>query len=90
MNKSELIEAVATKLDVSKADAGRTIETVISTIIEGAVAGEAVIPGLGKLVKTEVAARSGVSKIGGTEKAWSKPAGHTLKLRLSKDGKNLV
>ena len=90
MNKAELIEAVAAKLEVSKAEANRVVETVVGTIIEGAVAGEAVIPGLGKLVKVETAARSGVSKIGGVEKAWTKEAGQTLKLRLSKAGKDLV
>jgi DNA-binding protein HU-beta len=90
MNKAELVEAVAGKLEVSKAEAGRIIETVVGTIIDGAVAGECVVPGLGKIVKTETAARSGVSKLGGEEKAWSKPAGHTLKLRLSTAGKALV
>ena len=90
MNKAELIEAVATKLEVSKTEAGRTVDTVIGTIIEGAVAGECVLPGLGKIVKTETAARSGVSKLQGVEKAWTKPAGHTLKLRLSAAGKELV
>jgi DNA-binding protein HU-beta len=90
MNKAELVEAVAGKLEVSKAEAGRIIEDVVGTIIEGAVAGECTVPGLGKIVKVETAARSGVSKLGGTEKAWSKPAGHTLKLRLSTAGKKLV
>jgi nucleoid DNA-binding protein len=90
MNKAELIAAVAGKMDVSNAEAGRTVETVIGTIIEGAVAGEVTVPGLGKIVKTATAARSGVSKLGGEEKAWTKPAGHTLKLRLSTAGKALV
>jgi len=90
MNKAELVEAVATKLEVSKAEAGRIIEDVVGTIIEGAVAGECVVPGLGKLVTVDTAARSGVSKLGGESKAWSKPAGKTIKLRLSKSGKELV
>jgi len=91
MNKAELIEAVADKLEVSKAEAGRTVETVIGTIIEGTVNdGEATIPGLGKLKVVDTAARSGVSKIGGVEKAWTKDAGHTIKLRLSTAGKKLV
>ena len=90
MNKSELIETVAGKLEVSKAEAGRVIETVVGTIIDGAVAGECTIPGLGKVVKTATAARSGVSKLGGEEKAWTKAAGFTLKLRLSTAGKQLV
>jgi len=90
LNKAELIAAVAGKLEVSKAEAGRTVEAVIGTIIDGAVAGEAVIPGLGKIVKVDTAARSGVSKLGGESKAWQKPAGHTIKLRLSTAGKALV
>ena len=90
MNKAELIAAVAGKMEVSKAEAGRTVETVIGTIIDGAVAGECTIPGLGKIVKVETAARSGVSTLGGVEKAWTKAAGHTLKLRLSTAGKTLV
>jgi len=90
MNKAELIEAVAVKLEVSKAESGRIIEDVIGTIIEGTVAGECTVPGLGKLVVAETAARSGVSKLGNVEKAWSKPAGHTIKLRLSTAGKKLV
>jgi DNA-binding protein HU-beta len=32
MNKSELIDAVAAKADISKADAGRTIDAVIEVI----------------------------------------------------------
>ena len=90
MNKAELIAAVAGKLEVSKAEAGRTVATVIDTIIEGAVAGEVTVPGLGKVVKTATAARSGVSQLGGEAKAWTKEAGFTLKLRLSTAGKALV
>jgi len=90
MTKTELIAAVAEKMGVSKAEAGRTVETVVGTIVEGTVAGECVVPGLGKLVVVDTAARSGVSKLGGTEKAWSKPAGKTVKLRLSTAGKTLV
>lgn len=90
MNKAELVEAVAGKLEVSKAEAGRIIEDVVGTIIEGTVAGECVVPGLGKLVVTKKAARSGVSKLGGEEKAWSTPEGKVIKLRLSTAGKALV
>lgn len=91
MNKAGLIEAVASKMEVSKAEAGRTVETVIGTILEGTVKdGETTIPGLGKLKVVDTAARSGVSKIGGIEKAWTKEASQTIKLRLSAQGKTLV
>ena len=91
MNKAELIEAVAEKLEVSKAEAGRTVDTVVGALLEGTVKdGEATIPGLGKLKVVDTAARSGVSKIGGIEKAWTKDASKTIKLRLSTQGKTLV
>lgn len=90
MNKAELIEAVAGKLEVSKAEAGRTVETVIGTIIEGTLAdGEGVIPGLGKLKVVDTAPRSGVSRLGGVEKPWTVPAGKKIKLSLSSAGKAL-
>lgn len=90
MNKAELIAAVAAKLEVSNAEAGRTIDTVVGTMIEGVKAGECVVPGIGKLVVAETAARSGVSMLGEEAKPWSKPAGKTVKLRLSAAGKALV
>ena len=90
MNKAELIEALATKLEVSKVEAGNTLETVLGTIIDAALAGECVLPGLGKLVLQDTAARTGVTKLGGVEKAWSKPASKTLKLKLTTAGKALT
>ncbi|MHB8097967.1 MAG: HU family DNA-binding protein [Sulfuricurvum sp.] len=86
MNKVELIAAVAVKLEVSKKEASVIIETVVNTIVDGAKGGECVIPGLGKLVTAKTAARAGTSK----GVAWSKPAGETLKLRLSKAGKEIL
>ena len=86
MNKGELISAIAEKMGASKAEAGRTVELVLGTIIDGAVDGECVVPGLGKIVKVDTAARSGETN--GVK--WSKEASQTLKLRLSKAGKCLV
>ena len=85
MNKAELISAVAEKLEVSKAEASRTVETVVGTIIDGTVNGECVIPGLWKLKLTDVAASSGVAM----GKKWSKPAHKKVKLALSTEGKKI-
>jgi nucleoid DNA-binding protein len=85
MNKAELIETIATKLGQSKAEAGRTIETVIGTIVDGTLAGECVVPGIGKLKLTDVAASKGVAM----GKKWSKPAHKKIKLSLSTEGKKL-
>ncbi len=90
MNKAELISAVAERTGTSHAEAGRTVEAVVGAIVDGVKEGECVLPGIGKLVVVETAARSGVSKLRGEEKAWTKPAGKTIKLRLSKSGKELV
>lgn len=86
MNKAELYSAVAEKLGVSKAEAGRTVDTVVGTILEGVVStGESVVPGLGKLKLVSVEASSGVAM----GKAWSKPAHKKIKLSLSAEGKEL-
>ena len=42
MNKSELIEAIATKADLSKAASGKALEAVIGSIVEAAATGDTV------------------------------------------------
>lgn len=95
MNKAQLVEAVASKLEVSKAEAGRVIETVLGTIIEGAKTdGECVIPGLGKLKVTATAAKAGgverVAPNGTKYVTEAKPAGKKFSLSVSKEGKEAV
>ena len=83
MNKAQVAEAVATKLEVSKAEAQRIIDTVVGTFIEGAKAdGEAVVQGLGKLKVVDKAETSGVAM----GKPWTKPAHKAFKLSVSKEG----
>jgi len=89
MNKVELISVIANKMDISKAEAGRVLNTVMETIIEGVEAGECVLPGIGKLVLVDVPGRSGVSKVSGVEKAWKTEDHKKVKLRLSKAGKEI-
>lgn len=87
MNKAELIAKVAEQTGSKKTEAEATINMVIDTIVGGAIAdGECVIPSLGKLAVVETAARSGKAM----GKEWSKPAGKSIKLKLSKAGKELV
>ena len=71
---------------IIKDPTGEIINTVIGTIISGAKEGECVVPGLGKIVKVSTAARTGTTN----GVSWSKPAGETLKLRLSKAGKEIL
>lgn len=86
MNKAELISAVATKLEISKAKATETLESIISIITTATVNDkECVLPGLGKLKLVDVKESSG--SVNG--KAWTKPAHKKIKLSLSKDGEAL-
>ena len=60
MNKAELIEKVAESADVSKACAGRCVDTVFSSICAALAQGDAVtMGGFGTFLVKERAARSG-------------------------------
>lgn len=86
MNKTELIASVATKLDISKAKAGETLESIFEVITAAVVeTGEVTLPKLGKLKMADVAESKGVAM----GKAWTKPAHKKIKLKLSKEGEAL-
>ena len=60
MNKSELIDAIASKSDPSKAQAGQALEAVVASIEQALKAGEAVtLVGFGTFSVKERAARTG-------------------------------
>lgn len=60
MNKSELIDAVAGSTSLSKADAGRALESVLETIKSTLKSGEKVtIPGFGTFEARQRNARTG-------------------------------
>ncbi|MFA9202565.1 MAG: HU family DNA-binding protein [Flavobacteriales bacterium] len=60
MNKSELIDAIASKSDLSKAQAGQALEAVVASIEQALKAGEAVtLVGFGTFSVKERAARTG-------------------------------
>ncbi len=62
MNKSDLIEAVASELDSSKAEASKVIEAVINAISDGLKAEEKVaISGFGTFTKKHRSARVGMN-----------------------------
>lgn len=64
MNKSELIEAVATEIKGTKAEATRIVDTVLECITRGLKVDEKVaISGFGTFVKRKRPARKGVSPI---------------------------
>ena len=60
MKKVELIEAVAAKAGLTKADAGRAVDGVIATITEALVKGDKVpLVGFGTFAISKRAARTG-------------------------------
>ena len=90
MNKSELVDAVAADSGLTKADAGRAIESVIGAVTKTLKKGDEVsITGFGKFSVVKRAARQGVNPRTGervTIKASKAPkfsAGATLKQAVS-------
>ena len=60
MNKTDLIDGMATKAGISKADAGRALDAFIATVGEALKAGDQVaLVGFGTYLVRERAARSG-------------------------------
>jgi DNA-binding protein HU-beta len=60
MNKTELIDAIATKCDLSKSNAARAVDAVISTITETlADGGQVTLVGFGTFKAASRAARTG-------------------------------
>jgi DNA-binding protein HU-beta len=62
MNKTELIQHLAAKHELSKADAGRILETLLDVVVATVKKGESLtIPGFGTFKQHARAARSGVN-----------------------------
>jgi DNA-binding protein HU-beta len=60
MNKADLIEAIATSADISKASAGRALDAVLDNIVEALQKGDVVsLSGFGSFKVVERAAREG-------------------------------
>ncbi|BBE50885.1 DNA-binding protein HU [Ferriphaselus amnicola] len=60
MNKTELIEQIATRSGVTKADAGRAVNAMLDSIVEAIANGDDVsLPGFGSFKASARAAREG-------------------------------
>lgn len=91
MNKNEMISAVANKIEgATKKDIGVVIDTLTDVIKEAVLAGDTVtIPEICKISSKTVGERSGVTKLGGVEKAWTKPAHKEACVKTLKSFKNI-
>ena len=91
MKRNELYtmvkEVVETKTGakVTNKAAREIVDEIFEKILEAVKTdGEAVLPGIGKLKYVETAERKGKTVVNGEIKEWTKPAGHTIRLRLSR------
>ena len=76
MNKTELIDAVADEAEVSKAEAGRAVDAVISSITKALKKGDSVtLVGFGTFQGRKRAARTGRNP----------KTGDTIKIKASKN-----
>ena len=87
MTKSQLIMAISEKAEISKVQAKAALEALAALAYEGAEDGFT-IPGIGKLVKVERAARSGRNPATGD--TIEIPAKTVLKFRIAKAAKDAV
>ena len=91
MNKTEMISAITNKIDgATKKDIGVVIDALTDVIKEAVLAGDTVtIPEICKISSKDVAERSGVTKLGDVEKAWTKPAHKEACVKALKNFKNI-
>ena len=91
MTKNEMIGAVANKIEgATKKDIGVVIDALTDVIKETVLAGDTVtIPEICKISSKDVAERSGVTKLGDVERAWTKPAHKEACIKTLKSFRNI-
>ncbi|MDR0842590.1 MAG: HU family DNA-binding protein [Acidobacteriota bacterium] len=89
LTKAQLVTLIAEKAEISKAHANQILEILATTAVtETKKIGEFVIPGIGKLVKSQRKARTGRNpQTGATIKI---PAKTVVKFRVAKACKDAV
>ena len=92
MNKNEMINKIQETVDceVTKKDLAQIVDAYTKVIKEAVLAGDTVtIPEICKISSKDVAERSGVTKLGDVEKAWTKPAHKEACIKTLKSFKNI-
>jgi len=87
MTKSQIVAAIAEKSEITKAQAETALTTLVDLACKGAGEGFT-IPGLGKLVKVDRAARTGRNPATGEEIQIA--AKQVLKFRVAKAAKDAI
>ena len=92
MNKNEMITKIQETVDfeVTKKDLVQIVDAYSKVIKEAVLVGDTVtIPEICKISSKDVAERSGVTKLGDVEKAWTKPAHKEACIKTLKSFKNI-
>ena len=92
MTKNEMINKIQETVDfeVTKKDLAQIVDAYSNVIKEAVLAGDTVtIPEICKISSKDVAERSGVTKLGDVEKAWTKPAHKEACIKTLKSFKNI-
>lgn len=92
MTKNEMINKIQETVDfeVTKKDLAQIVDAYTKVIKEAVLAGDTVtIPEICKISSKTVGERSGVTKLGGVEKAWTKPAHKEATVKVLKSFKNI-
>ena len=92
MTKNEMITKIQEIVDfeVTKKDLTQIVDAYTNVIKEAVLAGDTVtIPEICKISSKEVGERSGVTKLGDVEKAWTKPAHKEACIKTLKSFKNI-
>ena len=92
MTKNEMITKIKETVDfeVTKKDLTQIVDAYTKVIKEAVLAGDTVtIPEICKISSKDVAERSGVTKLGDVEKAWTKPAHKEACVKALKSFKNI-
>jgi DNA-binding protein HU-beta len=89
MTKAQLVTLIADKADITKATVGQILEIIAGTaVVETKKNGQFIIPGIGKLVKSQRKARMGRNPQTGA--AIKIPAKTVVKFRVAKACKDAV
>ena len=92
MTKNEMINKIQETVDfeVTKKDLAQIVDAYSNVIKEAVLAGDTVtIPEICKISSKDVAERSGVTKLGDVERAWTKPAHKEACVKALKSFKNI-
>ena len=92
MTKNEMITKIQETVDfeVTKKDLTQIVDAYTNVIKEAVLAGDTVtIPEICKISSKDVAERSGVTKLGDVERAWTKPAHKEACVKALKSFKNI-